>query len=191
MFPPWPFIIQSPLFFFQNSRIEAEQLWKSGIHECRILACMVDDLQMVTEEQLESWVKDFKSWDVCDQCCSNFFVKTEFAYRQALEWSQRSKEFVKRAGFVLMAQLAVHDKWASDSELQRIFPIIKRESRDERNFVKKAANWALRQIGKRNHVLNKAAIETAKEIHQIDSKTARWIANHALRELTSDRVQLR
>ena len=172
-----------------KNHILAEQLWKSGIHEGRILACMIDDLQMVTEEQLESWVKDFNSWDVCDQCCNKLFDKTEFAYRKAVEWSERSEEFVKRAGFVLMAQLAVHDKRANDSEFQGFFPIIKRESRDERNFVKKAVNWALRQIGKRNHVLNKAAIETAKEIQQIDSKTAIWIATDALRELTSDRVQ--
>jgi len=169
----------------------AQQLWSSGIHEARILAGMIDDPGMVTEEQMESWVKDFDSWDVCDQCCSNLFDKTEFAYQKAFEWSERNEEFVKRAGFVLMATLAVHDKKATDEELLKFLPLIKRESTDDRNFVKKAVNWALRQIGKRNVSLNKAAIKTAKKIQGIDSKSARWIASDALRELTSEAVQKR
>ena len=172
-----------------KNHILAEQLWRSGIHEGRILACMIDDPQAVTEKQMESWVKDFNSWDICDQCCNKLFDKTQFAYWKAVEWSERSEEFVNRAGFVLMAQLAVHDKQANDNDFQEFFPIIKKESRDERNFVKKAINWALRQIGKRNLALNTAAIETAKEIQEFESKTARWIATDALRELTSDRVR--
>ena len=169
----------------------AKQLWSSGIHEARILASMVDDPTMVTETQLERWVKGFDSWDVCDQCCSNLFDKNEFAYQKAVEWSERGEEFVKRAGFVLMAALAVHDKKADDWRFEEFFPIIKREATDGRNFVKKAVNWALRQIGKRNPTLNKIAIEVAREIRQIDSKAAQWIARDALRELTSDRVQRR
>jgi 3-methyladenine DNA glycosylase AlkD len=169
----------------------ALQLWDSDIHEARILAGMVDDPEMVTEEQMESWVKDFDSWDVCDQCCLNLFDKTEFAYQKAIEWSERSEEFVKRTGFVLMAQFAVHDKKASDKDFMQFFPIIKREATDERNFVKKAVNWALRQIGKRNLNLNDKAIEIAKEIQQLDSKSAKWIATDALRELTSEAVQKR
>jgi len=169
----------------------ALQLWDSGIHEARILAGMVDDPEMVTEEQMESWVKDFDSWDICDQCCLNLLDKTEFAYQKAIEWSERSEEFVKRTGFVLMAQFAVHDKKASDEDFMQFFPIIKKEATDKRNFVKKAVNWALRQIGKRNLNLNDKAIEIAKEIRQLDSKSAKWIATDALRELTSEGVQKR
>jgi 3-methyladenine DNA glycosylase AlkD len=166
----------------------AQQLWASGIHEARILASMVDDPKMVTEEQLERWVKDFDSWDVCDQCCMNLFEKTQFAYQKAVEWSSNDKEFIKRTGFVLMARLAVSDKKADDKQFEPFLPIIKRESTDNRNFVKKAVNWALRQIGKRNLNLNGKAVETAKEIQEIDSKSARWIASDALRELTGQAV---
>jgi 3-methyladenine DNA glycosylase AlkD len=166
----------------------AQQLWASGIHEARILASMVDDPKMVTEEQLERWVKDFDSWDVCDQCCMNLFEKTQFAYQKAVEWSSNDKEFIKRTGFVLMARLAVSDKKADDRQFEPFLPIIKRESTDNRNFVKKAVNWALRQIGKRNLNLNGKAVETAKEIQEIDSKSARWIASDALRELTGQAV---
>ncbi len=166
-----------------------QKLWQSGIHEARILAGMIDEPEKVTEEQMESWAADFDSWDVCDQVCSNLFDKTEFAYRKAHEWSDRKEEFVKRAGFVLMATLAVHDKSAGDEKFLEFLPVIKREATDGRNFVKKAVNWALRQIGKRNLNLNNAAIETAKNIQEIDSKAARWIASDTLRELTGEKVQ--
>ena len=167
----------------------AQQLWASGIHEARMLASFIDQPEMVTEAQMESWVKDFDSWDVCDQCCSNLFDKTKFAYQKAAEWSKREEEFVKRAGFTLIASLAVHDKKAADEEFLKFLPMIKRESGDARNFVKKAVNWALRQIGKRNLILNKLATKTAEEIQQIDSRSARWIASDAIRELTSKAVQ--
>jgi len=167
----------------------AQQLWASGIHEARMLASFIDQPETVTEAQMESWVKDFDSWDVCDQCCSNLFDKTKFAHGKAAEWSKREEEFVKRAGFTLMAALAVHDKKAADEDFLKFLPIIKRESTDGRNYVKKAVNWALRQIGKRNHNLNKMAIKTAEEIQRIDSKSARWIAADAIRELTSEAVQ--
>jgi 3-methyladenine DNA glycosylase AlkD len=150
---------------------------------------MIDDPAAVTGGQLERWVVDFDSWDLCDQCCSNLFDKTSYAYRKAVEWSKRREEFVKRAGFVLMAVLAVHDKKAGDRQFLRFLPVIKREATDARNFVKKAVNWALRQIGKRNRTLNQAAVDVGKEIKAIDSKAARWIANHALRELTSEKIQ--
>ena len=129
-----------------------------------------------------------KDHDVCDQCCSNLFDQTELAHSKAEEWSQREEEFVKRAGFVLMAALSVHDKKATDEAFIKFLPVIKRESTDERNFVKKAVNWALRQIGKRNLNLNQMALKTAEEIQQIDSKSARWIAADAIRELTSEAV---
>lgn len=161
----------------------ALQLWDTKIHEARILASMVDDPTLVTGEQMEAWVRDFDSWDLCDQCCANLFEETKFAYQKAVEWSSRKEEFVKRAGFVLMARLAVSGKKAGDKEFLKFLPVIKREACDERNFVKKAVNWALRQIGKRNSVLSKAAIETAKEIQKMDSKSAMWIASDALREL--------
>lgn len=169
----------------------AQQLWKSNIRETRILATMIDEPQMVTEEQMESWVADFDYWEICDQCCMNLLGNTKFAYDKAVEWSSNDKEFIKRAGFVLMARLAVSDKKADEGEFKRFFPIIKREASDNRNFVKKAVNWALRQIGKRSTNLNKEAIKTAREIKKIDSKAAKWIASDALRELTSPKIQER
>jgi 3-methyladenine DNA glycosylase AlkD len=146
----------------------ALKLWQSKIHEAMILAVLIDDPKLVTEKQMDSWVKDFDSWDVCDQACLNLFDKTEFAWDKVIEWSKRKEEFVKRAGFALMAVLAVHDKKAKDEQFIKLFPIIKRESTDERNFVKKAVNWALRQIGKRNANLNKQALKIAEEILKIN-----------------------
>ncbi len=167
----------------------AQQLWSSGIHEARILASMVDDPTRVTDAQMERWVRDFDSWDVCDQCCMNLFEETTFAYRKCVEWSSGEAEFVKRAGFVLMARLAVSDKDAKDQPFERFLRLIKKEASDERNFVKKAVNWALRQIGKRNLHLNRKAVATARAIQQMDSSSAGWIAADALRELTSKTVQ--
>ena len=169
----------------------SEQLWSSGIHEARIVASMIADPRMVTEQELERWVSGFDSWDVCDQCCNNLFCRTDFAYQKAMEWGRRREEYVKRAGFVLMACLAVHDKGADDIQFRQFFPIIRSEASDERNFVKKAVNWALRQIGKRNRSMNVEAIRVATALKQIDSKSARWIACDALRELKSDKIQKR
>ena len=169
----------------------ARQLWNSGIHEARILATMIEEPKKVTEVQMEAWVSEFDSWDLCDQCCLNLFRRTPFAFPKAQEWSSRSEEFVKRAAFALMATLAVHDKQAGDDSFAPFLAIIQREATDERNFVKKAVNWALRQIGKRNLSLNEAAIQTAREIQQLESKSARWIGADALRELTSDKVPQR
>jgi 3-methyladenine DNA glycosylase AlkD len=167
----------------------ALELWGSRIHEAKMLAGMIDDPKQVTARQMEKWAKGFDSWDVCDQVCSNLFDKTPFAHQKAVEWSARKEEFVKRAGFVLMATLAVHDKTASNSQFQRFLPIIERESTDERNFVRKAVNWALRQIGKRNITLNALAVKTAKKIQMKNSRSARWIATDAIRELTGTAVQ--
>ena len=169
----------------------AGQLWGSGIHEARILASMVDDPRMVTEEQAESWVNGFDSWDVCDQCCMNLLDKTGFAYRKAVEWSNKEEEFGKRAAFAMMACLAWHDKKADDEIFGPFFPVIIREATDSRNYVKKAVNWALRQIGKRNPALNARALETAREIQQIDSGAAKGVAADAIRELSSNAVQER
>ncbi|MGB6882136.1 MAG: DNA alkylation repair protein [Microgenomates group bacterium] len=169
----------------------AQKLWKSGIHEARILASMIDEVEKVTEKQMDNWLSDFNSWDVCDQVCMNLFDKTPYAFEKAKEWSMRKEEFEKRGGFALMACLAWHDKESPNSKFIKFFPYIKRESTDERNYVKKAVNWALRQIGKKNLSLNKAAIKTAEEVQKIDSRAARWIAADALRELTSEAVQRR
>ena len=161
----------------------ALQLWKTNIHDARILASMIDDPALVTGKQMEQWVACFNSWDLCDQCCSNLLDKTALARKKSLEWSKRSEEYVKRAGFTLMATLAVHDKKAKDIFFIKLLPHIKRGATDKRNYVKKAVNWTLRQIGKRNKSLHKHAIRTAKEISRMESSSARWIASDALREL--------
>lgn len=163
----------------------AGQLFASGYHEAKILAGMIDDPAKVSEKQMDSWTKDFDSWDVCDQICMNLFDKTPFAFKKAAEWTKREAEFERRAGFALMACLAVHEKSAPDSKFLPFFPLITKYSTDERNFVKKAVNWALRQIGKARPGLTKEALKTAEEILEIDSKSAQWVAKDALRELKS------
>lgn len=167
----------------------AIQLWRTGIHDARLLASMIDDPRQVTEQQMEAWTKDFDSWDLVDLCCGNLFEKTSLGVAKALAWSKREREYEKRAGFSMMAALAVHEKMAGDDTFLDFLPVIIRESSDDRNFVKKAVNWALRQIGKRNPTLNKAAIETAEKIGKIDSRAAKWISSDALRELQSEQVQ--
>jgi len=167
----------------------ALELWGTEIHEARLLSGFIDDPKQVTETQMEKWARDFDSWDICDLVCSNLFDKTVYAKKKAVEWPSRKEEFVKRAGFVLMAALSVHDKKADDSLFISFLPIISRESTDERNFVRKAVNWALRQIGKRNEKLKKAALSTAKKIAKKDSKSARWIASDAIRELEAHKAR--
>jgi 3-methyladenine DNA glycosylase AlkD len=169
----------------------AQQLWKTGILEARVLATLIADPTQVTESLMESWAKDFDSWAVCDAGCCNLFDKTKFAWRKAIEWSRREEEYVKRAGFALMAALAVHNKSAPDEKFLKFLPAIRRGAIDDRNFVKKGVNWALRQIGKRNRTLHRAALETARRISALDSRAARWIAADALRELESDAVERR
>ena len=169
----------------------ALDLWRTGIAEARIVAGMVADPTKLTEEQMDEWVKGINSWDVCDQVCMNLFEKNQLAWRKIIDWSEREEEFVKRTAFSLIACLACHDKKASDNKFTELLPVIIRAAADERNFVKKAVNWALRNIGKRNLNLNEAAVNTAKEIHKLDSRAARWIAADAIRELESDTIQSR
>jgi 3-methyladenine DNA glycosylase AlkD len=169
----------------------AEELWASGVHEAMILAPMIDDPALVTDEQMERWALDFASWDLVDQACSNLFDRTPMAVGKAFAWSERQEEFVKRAGFVLMAALAVHDKRAGDDLFLRFLPVIEREAGDRRNLVRKAVNWALRQIGKRNRALNAAAIEAGHRILASGVPGSRWVASDALRELQSEAVQAR
>ena len=166
----------------------ALRLWDSKLHDARLLACFIDDPKQITREQMDAWAKDFDSWDICDQACTGLFDLSSLAYEKVYQWAGYEKEFVKRAAFSLIAGLAVHDKNAMDKDFERFFSILVQNAVDERNYVKKAVNWALRNIGNRNLRLNKAALRTAKEIQKIDSKSARWIASDAIRELTSPKV---
>jgi 3-methyladenine DNA glycosylase AlkD len=169
----------------------ALSLWDSKIHEARLLAALIDQPEEVSSSQMDSWVKDFDSWDICDSCCCHLFDRTKLAYRKALQWSRRKREYEKRAGFVLMAGLAVHDKKTGDEIFLSFLPVIRREAGDKRNFVKKAVNWALRQIGKRNQRLKKAAIREAVRILKMNNSSARWIASDALRELSNRKTPIR
>jgi 3-methyladenine DNA glycosylase AlkD len=166
----------------------AQELWASGIHDARALACLVDDPAKVTPRQMDRWAKDFDNWAVCDGACLHLFRYTPFAHAKCVEWSSRKEEFVKRAAFSLMACLAVVDRRAADEAFLKFLPLIKREAVDGRNGVKKAVNWALRQIGKRNRRLQRAALRVAEEIHTLNSPSARWIASDARRELKSPAV---
>jgi 3-methyladenine DNA glycosylase AlkD len=166
----------------RNHELAAE-LWQSGIHEARILATIVDEPARVTRRQMNEWVRDVDSWDVCDQVCSNLFRYTPFAFAKAAEWARAKPEFVRRAGFSLMAGLAAKAMNATDAQFEAFLPLIVEAATDDRNMVKKAVNWALRQIGKRNARLRKLAIARAEEIRELDSRAARWIASDALREL--------
>ncbi len=177
-------------------------LWATGNHEARLLASMVDDPAQVTEEQMDAWAAAFDSWDVCDQVTSNLFDKTPYAYAKVHEWSAADDEWVKRAAFATAAALAVQDKQAADEPFVEILELIRREAGDDRNFVKKAVNWALRNIGKRDLRLHAAATATAEAIlaaaeersasaegrKDPAARSGRWIARDALRELRSEKV---
>ncbi len=167
----------------------ALQLWQTGVPEARLVAGMIADPAQLSEAQMEAWVKDLDSWDLCDQLCMNLFEKSPLAWRKIREWAEREEEFVKRAAYALLACLAWHDKRAADEDFLALLPVIVRGATDERGMVKKAVNWAMRNIGKRNRALNRAAVETARQIRQLDSKAARWIAADALRELEGEAVQ--
>jgi 3-methyladenine DNA glycosylase AlkD len=169
----------------------ALKLWETGIYDAQAVAFMIDDPKKVTKGQMDSWAADFDNWATVDGACSYLFCRTPFAYEKAFEWADAKPEFVKRAGFSLMAYLAVHDKKAPDAALIAFLPVIERHADDDRNFVKKAVNWALRQIGKRNESLNALAVESADRIKLQNSRSARWIATDALRELTGDAVSQR
>jgi 3-methyladenine DNA glycosylase AlkD len=164
-------------------------LWQAGIPEARIVASLLADPLELTENQMEAWVSEFNSWDVCDQVCMNLFEKSPFAWQKIRQWSLRDEQFVKRAAYALLACLAWHDKQAPDEKFIELFSVIQQGASDGRNFVKKAVNWALRNIGKRNLPLNQAAIQLAENLLKTVSPTARWIAVDAMRELQSRAVQ--
>jgi len=169
----------------------ALKLFDSGIHEARLLGSMTADAEKLTETEIGKWVKTFDSWDIVDQTCMNLFDKSKIAVKKITEFAKKEAEFEKRTAFALIAALASHDKKSGDEYFTKFFPLIKKASEDERNFVRKAVNWALRGIGKKNKKLNKRAIKLAREIQKINSKSAKWIANNALTELTSLAVQKR
>jgi 3-methyladenine DNA glycosylase AlkD len=169
----------------------ALDLWRTNIHEARILASMIDHPLHVTREQMEEWVLDFDSWDLCDQVTGNLFDRTPFAASVARAWTRRPEEFVKRAGFSMIAARAVHDRTATDRTFTAWFPAIRRGAADERNYVRKAVSWALRQIGKRNLELNAAAIAEAETLSVSDIPSARWVGRDVLRELRLDETQRR
>ncbi|MHA1345973.1 MAG: DNA alkylation repair protein [Candidatus Heimdallarchaeaceae archaeon] len=175
----------------RKDRDLAHKLWGLGYRETMILASMIDIPEQVTEEQLGKWVGDFDYWEICDQTIMNLFEKTKFAYSKAFEWSNSEEEFIKRAGYVMIARLAVSDKKAENQSFIQFFPLIKKGSIDSRIMVKKAVSWALRQIGKRNLELNKEAIKVAKAIAQLESTAGRWVAKDVIRELESESVQKR
>lgn len=166
----------------------ALELWELDYHETKFLASMIDDPKIVTEKQMENWVKDFNSWDICDQTCNNLFGKIPISFNKSFDWCKRDEEFVKRAGYVLMAVLAVHDKKRENKDFELFLNQIYMGANDDRLYVKKAVNWALRQIGKRNLFLHKKAIECALNIQKINSKSAKWIAADALRELQNPKI---
>jgi 3-methyladenine DNA glycosylase AlkD len=164
-------------------------LWATGVHEARILASMADDPARVTSAQMQAWARDFDSWDLCDQVCANLFVDTRHAFAKAETWSRRRATFVTRAGFSLIAAIAVHRKDVDDERVAAFLPLIEARADDDRNYVWKAVNWALRQIGKRSPALNAQAIATAERIRARGTRAGRRIANDALRELSSDAVR--
>ena len=165
----------------------AQALWKTNIHEARMLASMIEDPDLLTIQQVDKWVNDFNSWDLCDTTC-DVLGKTPFVLDLIEKYSVHTEEFVKRTAFSLMCKLAFHDKKMQNEQFIEFFKIIEREARDERNFVRKAVNWALRQIGKRNEFLRIKAINTAENILSQGTKSAKWIAKDAIRELTNEKV---
>lgn len=181
-------ILRSQAKSYKKNHLLAKELWESGFHEAQIMATMIDDPKQVTEIQMEQWAGAFNSWDICDQCCSNLFDKTEFAIAKTVAWAGRQEEFVKRAGFTMMACLAVHSKKTDDGQFIEFLPLIVRESKDKRNFVRKAVNWALRQIGKRNVQLHNEALVIAEKLMLSEDATARWIGKDAWKELTNEKI---
>ncbi len=169
----------------------ARELWTTGIHEARILATLIGESEKITAAEMDRWARDFDSWDIVDAACCYLYAHARPAWKKAAAWSWRREEFVKRASFSMIAYLSYKDEAAPDARFARFLRVIEREAHDERNFVKKAVNWALRNIGKRNARLNREAIRAAERIRLQDSRAARWIAADALRELKSAAVQRR
>jgi len=169
----------------------ALSLWKSGWHEARILATMIDDPARVTVAQMDRWCGDFDNWGIVDTACFHLFDRTPHAWGRLVPWSKKRDEFGKRAAFALLWSLSAHDKRATDAAFVKGLALIERAAGDDRNFVKKAVNMALRAVGKRNPVLNAAAVATSRRLAASDQPSARWIGKDALRELTGPSVARR
>ncbi|MEP6961990.1 MAG: DNA alkylation repair protein [Acidobacteriota bacterium] len=163
----------------------ALKLWETGNREARLVAAFIADPKQLTPPQMNHWASQFDSWDICDGCCIHLYRKSPHAWQQAVKWAGRKREFVRRAGFALMATLAVHDKRAPDEAFLDLLPLIEQTVSDNRNSVKKAVNWALRQIGKRNPALRQAAIDVSRKLAASAEPSARWIGKDALRELSA------
>lgn len=163
----------------------AMELWKSGFREARVMAALIAEPKLLTVKQMNAWAKEFDSWEICDNACIHLFRKSPMAWERAFAWAPDKREFVRRSGFAMFATLAVHDKKAADEQFLEVLPLIEAMSGDDRNFVKKAVNWALRQIGKRNAALGVAAIRMSKKLAQSESASTRWIGKDALRELSA------
>jgi 3-methyladenine DNA glycosylase AlkD len=166
-------------------------LWDTGIPDACIVAGMLAEPQRLGSRQMDAWAKSLRSWDVCDQVCGSAFLHSPLAWPKVAQWAGQRDEFVRRAGFALLATLAVHDRASDDARFVQALALVQAAAGDERNFVRKAVNWALRNIGKRNAALSAAAIQVAQQLRHHDSRAARWIAADALRELRSDAVQVR
>ncbi len=166
----------------------AAALWEAGIYEARMLAAFVGDPKTITAKQMESWCGEFDSWAICDTMCFHLFDRTPHAWKLVDAWSRSREEFVKRAAFALLASLSVHDKRAEDELFMKRLPLIERAAVDDRNFVKKSVNWALRTLGKRSLELNGAAVLVARRLAESSEAAPRWVGKDALRELTSPAV---
>lgn len=168
----------------------ALELWDYEYHEARLLAVLIDNPKEVGGEQMDSWASSFNSWDLCDQACMKLFCYTEARWDKVFEWGESEVEYVKRASFALIAGLGLHEKSKDNENFIKSLELIVRKADDERNFVKKAINWALRQIGKRNMQLREAAIDACNKIltQHPNSKSAKWVANDALREFQNDKI---
>jgi 3-methyladenine DNA glycosylase AlkD len=169
----------------------AAALWRTGWYEARMLAAFVDEPARVTPAQMDRWCQDFDSWAICDTVCFHLFVRTPHAWRKVKQWSRRRDEFVKRAAFALLASLTAHDKQADDEPFLQGLLLVERAATDQRNFVKKSVNWALRSIGKRSPELNAAAVSVARHLSTSQHPSARWVGKDAVRELTSPAVKRR
>jgi 3-methyladenine DNA glycosylase AlkD len=167
----------------------AQALWESGCYEARLLAALVDDPQQVTRAQMNAWAASFENWADCDTACFNLFDRTPFAWEKATQWAKSPREFVKRAGFALMACLALHDRDTPDAKFLAMLPLIEKGAQDERNFVKKGVSWAIRSIGRRSLALHEASLQAAKRLAELEDATPRWVGRDALRDLGSPKVR--
>jgi 3-methyladenine DNA glycosylase AlkD len=165
----------------------AEALWETGWYEARLLTAFVAEPQRLTARQMDRWCRDFDNWAVCDTLCFHLFDRTPHAFRKVEQWSHRREEFVRRAAFALLASLALHDKVSGDEPFTRCLPLIEAAAGDDRNFVKKAVNWALRGVGRRNARMRAASLKSARRLAASSDPTARWIGKDAMRELTKKR----